>query len=600
MGLQVQTVDITTIKQQLKTSISAGLAKLELPASVRSAIQPWLDKAKFWQIALILGEYMNGEGTKIKPALVSLIALIRENMGMLARESQEATVVEFGTSGWRGRIGEEFTIRNVHIVSKAIIEMMKDPEFLKENQYSSFADVQRQGVVVFRDNRYLGDEFMIAAMQELAAAGVKIHNAGECPTGVGSAVVTMLKAAGSFNFTPSHNPMDAAGLKFNPGDGGPAGKNLTSIIQTIANTLMTDGYAIRQDAYSPLTEAIDPIAVYARFLKASKVIDVEQLKTDLIAHRDISIVVDNMHGSSRQVIEKLFGAEVMAHLAIEFLNTNDDYSFHGVKPEPSAKNQKPLIDRLKTKDTTLKLAVMLDPDADRIRFADDQLDIDMNMFGALALQYAIDCGLKQGLATTVASSGFASAIARAHNLPIAEVAVGFKNFREALVSEKAAVAFEESDGISFIGHTLEKDGIIGFLVALAMMLKNQSNLSLQFENLQKKYGYFYMAKDGEELPGIGVTEWQEYRGKVVATLQRMFNRGDVLSVNTTARTILAVLTVDGVKVVFDDHSWFLLRPSGTEAKFRYYYETVGRDGQEKLAGYKTTVSALLARARAVA
>jgi phosphomannomutase len=123
---------------------------------------------------------------------------------------------------------------------------------------------------------------------------------------------------------------------------------------------------------------------------------------------------------------------------------------------------------------------------------------------------------------------------------------------------------------------------------------------VKFKQLQEKYGYFYPAKDGEELPGISVTEWQSYRAKVVTTLQQMFHVGDVLSVNAATRTIQDVLTVDGVKVVFDDHSWFLLRPSGTEAKFRYYYETVGKDGREKLAGYKTTVSALLAKARTAA
>ena len=57
----------------------------------------------------------------------------------------------------------------------------------------------------------------------------------ECPTGVGSALVTELSAAGSINFTPSHNPMDYAGLKFNPADGGPAGPELTVLIEERAN-----------------------------------------------------------------------------------------------------------------------------------------------------------------------------------------------------------------------------------------------------------------------------------------------------------------------------------------------------------------------------
>ena len=65
----------------------------------------------------------------------------------------------------------------------------------------------------------------------MAQEKIKIYFAGECPTGVGSALVPFFKMAGSLNFTPSHNPMDYAGLKFNPADGGPAPPELTDVIQ---------------------------------------------------------------------------------------------------------------------------------------------------------------------------------------------------------------------------------------------------------------------------------------------------------------------------------------------------------------------------------
>jgi phosphomannomutase len=68
-------------------------------------------------------------------------------------------------------------------------------------------------------------------LQECAAEGIRVVFAGECPTGVGSALVPYMKLAGSMNFTPSHNPMDYAGLKFNPADGGPAPPEITDVIQ---------------------------------------------------------------------------------------------------------------------------------------------------------------------------------------------------------------------------------------------------------------------------------------------------------------------------------------------------------------------------------
>jgi phosphomannomutase len=93
------------------------------------------------------------------------------------------TMVVFGTSGWRGIIGEDFTILNVHKVVNGIIRMMKDEVFLNVNGYTSFKDVQEKGIILFRDNRFMGDIFIEAAKKELASAGIKIYDAGECPTG---------------------------------------------------------------------------------------------------------------------------------------------------------------------------------------------------------------------------------------------------------------------------------------------------------------------------------------------------------------------------------------------------------------------------------
>jgi phosphomannomutase len=567
-----------------------------------------------WESALTLGNKYNQPNLddRTRSEIMHLIDTIREHQGHLARISDDPATIVFGTSGWRGRIGEEFTVLNVRRTVRGIIDMMHSDEFLAANGYSSFEDVQNNGIVVFRDNRFMGDEFMAAARSELVSAGIKVYMAGECPTGVGSALVTELGAAGSINFTPSHNPMDYAGIKFNPADGGPAAKELTSLIEVHANGYMKPDSNFaparpENQAISNLAEKIDAKQMYTAYLEKTKTFDLERIRTWLLANKDnFQLVVDFMHGSSRGYVEAVLGKDVVEQLvtsgSLVFLNTNDDPSFHGIKPEPSPSNQRPIIERLAASRRKLTLGVFMDPDADRIRFADAKMDIPMNLFGAIAFADAMEGNAEGGIATTVASSSFALEIARQNNRPVFETAVGFKFFRPHLTSGEALVGFEESDGISFGGHTLEKDAIAGFLAALTAMVRSNSNLSDQYAALQERYGYFYPRRSGVDVKGVTTEAWQAYKKAVLDVLTGgLVKVGDTIEIGGTKKKVTDVITKDGLKVVFNDRSWLLMRPSGTEPKFRIYIEPVNDKPIENIdeiaAAYEQAGADLLAHAR---
>ncbi len=582
-------------------------ARIKANLEVKAAAGPNL-----WEMANVLGACFNAVALppEIRSACVDCITRIRDFQGRLARESSAPTTVVFGTSGWREAIGEGFTVENVHKVARGIIAMMKTDEFLKTNGYRGFEQVKAAGLLVLRDNRFMGDEFKAAAMRELAAEGIRIYDAGECPTGVGSAILTELKAAGSINFTPSHNPMEYAGIKFNPADGGPADINLTSLIEEHANALMRSRAPFeRADAdFRPFRTVVDAAALFTSFVeKKSKVFDLAAIRAWLREHaRDLSIAIDNMHGSSRGYIQSLLGPETLSALeasdSIRFYNTEDDYSFHGVKPEPNAKNQAILIDALRKADRKLTLGVALDPDADRIRFADAHLDIDMNRFGAIGFANLLRRGIRGGLATTVPSSGFASEIARKRGEKVFETAVGFKNFRGPLSTGSAVIAFEESDGISFIGHTLEKCALAGFLSAVDSIASSGRNLSDLYLELRREYGWFYPGKGGADVKGVSVEAWQRYKDAVMKVLEGgLIHAGDRLKVGGAEKIVDRTNVSDGLKIVFSDRSWILLRPSGTEPKFRYYYEVVGEselsDAETLLADYAKAAAEILDRAR---
>lgn len=612
MKVDQQTLDVAkNVMASVHSLSDAGCVR-----ELSEAIAPLLGETKanpdLWEAALVIGRYYNDHvlNSADTATLIAAIAAIREEQGRKARTSREPATVIFGTSGWRDRIGEGLTVLNVQRAVRGIVEMMRTKDFLAVDGYASFDQVQEVGIIVFRDNRYMGEEFIAAATKELVAAGIKVMVAGECPTGVGSALVTEMHAAGSINFTPSHNPMDYAGIKFNPADGGPAAPKITALIEEKANAFMKDDFhAADPDErdMERLVEKIDAKAIFKKFMEHSEIFDVEKIRAWLRAKKgELAIIVDNMHGSSRGYIQAVLGEDLVKELseakALTFLHTNDDFSFHGVKPEPSAVNQKPLIEALLASHRKLTLAVALDPDADRIRFADGHMDIPMNLFGAIAFANLIERGVKGGVASTAPSSDFALEIAKQNHIPFFETPVGFKWFRPYLRNGEAMIAFEESDGISFRGHTLEKCAIAGFFAALDVMMQGDCNLSEVYAQLQKKYGYFYPDKTGVDVKGIRPEEWKSYKGRVVRTLESgMVKTGDKLDVGGEMKTVKEVNTIDGLKIVFDDRSWILLRASGTEPKFRIYYELASHkpiEGvQAMMEAYALAGERLLQRAR---
>lgn len=496
-----------------------------------------------------------------------------------ARNNIEPTKVEFGTSGWRGEIGSDYTFNNVRIVTLGIINAFKngDEGFMAAMGVKDFEEIKKRGVIVGHDNRFLGKDFAMDVIGLLQKEGIKTWYSGESITPEFSVGVEMMNAACSINLTPSHNPANFAGFKFNPSDGGPAGAEITSVIEHETNKIMQTKPIIKAPEVKDINQ-LDLTALYEKYVIERGTINLNLIR-EFIQGGRLFVVIDNVHGATRGKTERILGNIKN----ITYLRTDDDYLFGGIAPEPSEKNMKQVDEILSTDSHDFKLGVIMDPDGDRIRYSDGSMQIPMNYFGAMALHFLYHYkGIRGCAAKSVGTSNFVNAIANAHNIPIKETKVGFKYFRPFMLKsskDRAIVAFEESDGISIYNHTPEKDAIIGLLIAIEMIAVTKKNISQYLKELMDTYGAFYPDRSG-------ISVDRSLTGKpLIEKLSKIANKykiGTQIKLNNKDIYVKDLITVDGTKVILSDDSWFMIRPSGTEPKVRFYIESRTPEGKDAL------------------
>jgi phosphomannomutase len=522
---------------------------------------------------------------------------VQKNRGLLpvietfARKNTAPATIVFGTSGWRGEIGTDFTFNAVRIVTSALIEVFRtdDPQFLRALGVSDFEEVQTRGVIVGHDNRFLGREFAMEVIGHLRMASIRAWYAGEATTPEFSAGIRMLKAACSINLTPSHNPANYGGFKFNPSDGGPAGSEITARIEEFANGMMNESRLL-PSVKPDVVEEINLIDLYVKYLSEKQTLDLGKIR-DFVRNEDCLICVDHVHGATRRKLPRIIGTSSR----VRYLRTEDNCLFGGVAPEPSVSNMEGVERELRESKAKYRLGAVMDPDGDRIRYADPEMQIPMNYFGAMALHFLhVYKGFSGVAVKSVGTSNLVNAIAVKLGIPVRETKVGFKNFRPFLLGtsgERAVIAFEESDGISGYNHTLEKDAIFGLLLAIEMMAVTEKSLSSYLHELMTEYGYYYPDRSGIEVERSLAGETLLRR---LSVIKDHYREGSSVHIGEEERVIQEVITIDGIKLVFDDASWLMIRPSGTEPKVRFYIEARTEEGKQAMikAAEKITKEAI--------
>jgi len=489
--------------------------------------------------------------------------------------------VVFGTGGHRGEIGRGLTLLHVKAIVEALmagLEAMIPQERERNFGARELAEVKRRGIVIGHDNRLLNRDFAAYTAHLLAAQGYRVAYAGRAASPEMSLVTPLEGWAGAINFTPSHNPFRYGGIKFNPADGGLAAAEMTDPLAAEANRLLAAAAPEDWPDYEALdamvaeqagrTEPVDVHQPYLEALARHPVIRLRELAAELRAlppAERVHFVADPVWGAAVPVYQRLqemLGPEVMS-----LLHTEDDYYFGGQTTEPDEHTVAEAVERARATPARFKVVIRNDPDGDRGLVGDERGGIKMNRYAALVMKYLLELGHEGGLATTLATSHFGPAFARAHGREVMLTAVGFKNFRPLLADGRALVAYEESDGLSIAGHTLDKDGVLAGLLALRIVLHYRRPLSALVEEIEAEVGRYHWHQENFPVHLSAA----EARVK----LQRLaeVQPGQELGQGAQRRRVAAVNTEDGYKFEFEDGTWLMMRPSGTEPKVRCYAET---------------------------
>lgn len=533
--------------------------------------------------------------------LVNIPKLISAYYVNLPDVSLPSEQVAFGTSGHRGSsFNNAFTELHILAISQALAEYR-----IKQGYTGP--------MFIGKDTHALSEPAFISAIQVLVANGIKVivqAGGGYTPTPVISHAILQYNKENPGNLadgiviTPSHNPPEDGGFKYNPPNGGPADSDVTRIIQDRANEILNDNFDdIEQWDFaeamdSELVEEYDYIQPYVDDLK--NVLDLEA-----IAKAGIKIGVDTLGGSGVAywpVIAKTYG------LDIEVVNDRVDPTFSFMTLDKDGKirmdcsSPYAMAGLIKLKDK-FDVAIANDPDYDRHGIVTRSSGLlNPNHYLAVAINYlfthrpAWSANAKVG--KTLVSSSMIDRVVSQLGRTMSEVPVGFKWFVDGLFDGSFGFGGEESAGASFLRKdgtvwSTDKDGIILALLAAEIIAVTGRDPGEHYAEFAEKFGApVYTRFDAPA---------SAEQKKVLANLTP-----DMVEAETLAgEKITAKLThapgngaaIGGLKVT-TENGWFAARPSGTENIYKIYSESFL--GEEHIALIQKEAQEIVAQAFAKA
>jgi phosphoglucomutase len=504
------------------------------------------------------------------PRLVSAYFALRPDPAIPAQR------VAFGTSGHRGKAFEHsFNEWHVLAISQAICEHRK-----------------RQGIdgplFLGVDTHALSAPACVSALEVLAANGVTVMLAERddyTPTPVVSHAILVYNRgrerglADGILVTPSHNPPTDGGFKYNPPNGGPADKDVTSAIENRANELLKEGVrSVRRMNYESALKASstrrhDYLNSYVADL--SSVIDFE-----IIRESGLSAGVDPLGGAGVH-----YWPAIADHygLKLEVVNTEVDPTFRfmtvdwdgQIRMDPSSPYAMQRLIHLKDR---FDVAFACDTDHDRHGIVTRSVGLmQPNHYLAVAIDYLFanrpHWPNGAGVGKTVVSSQMIDRVSAKLGRRLYEVPVGFKWFVDGLLDASLGFGGEESAGASFLRFdggvwTTDKDGIVPGLLAAEIAARRGRDPGTLYRDLTASFGE--SAYQRVDAPATQAQKQLLGRLSPEQVHSKQLAGEDITRILTKAPGNGAA--IGGLKVQ-TEHGWFAARPSGTEEIYKIYAES---------------------------
>jgi len=445
--------------------------------------------------------------------------------------------IKFGTDGWRAVISDTFTFKNVAIISQAIAQWVK--------KYTKKIDGKKR-VAVGYDTRFMSGEYAEIMACVLAKNGIEVFlSDAPIPTPALSYGVPGNKCVAGIMITASHNPYKFNGIKIKTREGGGAGREITDKVEALLGKTDVQTMDIEEAVSKKKVMMHNFKEAYLKFFKGY--IDLKKLKD-----AKFKVLLDAMHGSgnalSRQILK---GAKIDLHLMREDINPY----FDGKKPEPVIEYLSGIVGRVKKEK--FDIGLVLDGDADRIAAVapGGQFVHPQKILGLLTLHLVRNRGRKGGVVKTICGTTMIDNIAAKLGLKLYETPVGFKYISDLMVAEEIVAGGEEAGGMGVQDYIPERDGTLAGLLLIEMMVYQKKNLKQLVDEMEKEFGKYHYERFDLKL-GKG-----------------SFNKEKFAATKTLlGKKVIEVKTFDGVKLICEDESWLMLRPSGTEPLVRAYSE----------------------------
>lgn len=511
-----------------------------------------------------------------KEMLVDLNDLRQQYLERHPDLADPAQMVNFGTSGHRGTPARgTFTASHILAITQAICEYRR-------------AQGTDGPLFMGKDTHALSGPAQATALEVLAANGVETiiqHNDGVTPTPVISHAILVYNRgrkehlADGIIITPSHNPPEDGGFKYNPTNGGPADTDVTKWVERRANELLKGNNAdVKRVPYSQAIRAAttheqDFVLAYVKDLKNT-------VDMDAIRQAGLKLGVDPLGGAFGpywEMVNSVYGLE------IEVVNPIIDPTFafmtldHDGKIRMDCSSPYAMAGLLRLKDK-YQVAFANDPDSDRHGIVTPSAGLmNPNHYLAVAIQYLLthrpEWPANAVVGKTLVSSSMIDKVVSSLGRRMSETPVGFKWFVAGLFDGSFCFGGEESAGASLLRRdgtvwTTDKDGPIMDLVAAEITAITGQDPGQHFSALVERFGMPYYTR-------IDAPASPEQKAK----LSRL-SADSVKELRMAGEKITAKLTnapgnnapIGGLKVV-TENGWFAARPSGTENLYKIYAES---------------------------